>query len=97
MSPALIPTQKSPCEPSSSAQDGTMLSSSISSVTCDSPGPRGGAAANDLVGKSDVEVREAIGDKFAEAHLSLDHLHRSPRCAPGAWIIGRWMPSAHFT
>src|SRR6266700_3983281 len=37
MSPALIPTQKSPCEPSSSAQDGTMLSSSISSVTCDSP------------------------------------------------------------
>ena len=41
-----------------------MLSSSISSVTCDSPGPRGGAAANDLVGKSDVEVREAIGNKF---------------------------------
>src|SRR5436309_689805 len=39
MSPALIPTQKSPCEPSSSAQDGTMLSSSISSVTCDSPAP----------------------------------------------------------
>src|SRR5438067_7912940 len=41
MSPALIPTQKSPCEPSSSAQDGTMLSSSISSVTCDSPAHAG--------------------------------------------------------
>jgi hypothetical protein len=26
----------------------------------------GFAAANDLVGKSDVEVREAIGDKFPE-------------------------------
>src|SRR5438034_11396128 len=41
MSPALIPTQKSPCEPSSSAQDGTMLSCSISSVTCDSPAHKG--------------------------------------------------------
>jgi hypothetical protein len=26
----------------------------------------GFAAANDLVGKSDVEVREAIGDKFSK-------------------------------
>jgi len=29
----------------------------------------GFAAANDLVGKSDVEVREAIGDKFPKHHL----------------------------
>jgi len=28
------------------------------------PDLAGFAAANDLVGKSDVEVREAIGDKF---------------------------------
>ena len=42
----------------------------------------GFAAANDLVGKSDVEVREAIGDKFPKhiyhsialiAHRECDH------------------------
>jgi hypothetical protein len=30
----------------------------------------GFAAANDLVGKSDVEVREAIGDKFPKRDLT---------------------------
>ena len=34
----------------------------------------GFAAANDLVGKSDVEVREAIGDKFPK------HIHHSIVC-----------------
>jgi hypothetical protein len=43
----------------------------------------GFAAANDLVGKSDVEVRETIGEKVPEAHLPLDRLYRSPHCALG--------------
>jgi hypothetical protein len=34
----------------------------------------GFAAANDLVGKSDVEVREAIGDKFPK------HIYHSIIC-----------------
>ena len=34
----------------------------------------GFAAANDLVGKSDVEVREAIGDKFPK------HIYHSIVC-----------------
>ena len=34
----------------------------------------GFAAAHDLVGKSDVEVREAIGDKFPK------HIYHSIRC-----------------
>jgi hypothetical protein len=53
----------------------------------------GFAAANDLVGKSDVEVREDIGDKFPK------HIYHSIVCigAPsrtGSLITGRWMPSA---
>jgi hypothetical protein len=48
------------------------------------PDLAGFAAANDLVGKSDVEIREAIGEKVPEAHLPLDRLHRSPHCAPGS-------------
>jgi hypothetical protein len=44
------------------------------------PDLAGFAAANDLVGKSDVEVREAVGDKF---HLSLDRLHWYLGCASG--------------
>jgi hypothetical protein len=44
----------------------------------------GFAAANDLIGKSDAEIREAIGEKNSEAYLSLDRLHRSPRCISGA-------------
>jgi hypothetical protein len=37
------------------------------------PDVGGFAAANDLVGKSDVEVREAIGDKFPK------HIYHSTR------------------
>jgi hypothetical protein len=42
----------------------------------------GFAAANDLVGKSDVEVREAIGDKFPK------HIYHSIVCI-GALIAHR--------
>jgi len=42
----------------------------------------GFAAANDLVGKSDVEVREAIGDKFPK------HIYHSIVCI-GA-LIAHW-------
>ena len=42
----------------------------------------GFAAANDLVGKSDVEVREAIGDKFPK------HIYHSIICI-GALIAHR--------
>jgi hypothetical protein len=51
----------------------------------------GFAAAHDLVGKSDVEVREAIGEKF-QTYLSFDHLHRSPRRAPRARPLGGGRP-----
>src|SRR5262249_27754860 len=46
------------------------------------PGLRGFAAANDLVGKSEVEVREAIGDKFPK------HIYHSIVCI-GALIAHR--------
>jgi len=41
------------------------------------PDLSGFAAANDLVGKMDAEVREAIGDKFPKHIYPLDRLHRS--------------------
>jgi len=44
----------------------------------------GFAAAHDLVGKSDVEVREAIGDKFPK------HIYHSIVCI-GA-LIAHWEP-----
>jgi predicted PolB exonuclease-like 3'-5' exonuclease len=44
----------------------------------------GFAAANNLVGKSDVEVREAIGDKFPK------HIYHSIVCIGG--LIARWEP-----
>jgi hypothetical protein len=44
----------------------------------------GFAAANDLVGKSDVEVREAMGDKFPK------HIYHSIVCI-GA-LIAHWEP-----
>src|SRR5258708_40021991 len=44
----------------------------------------GFAAANDLVGKSDVEVREAIGEKFPK------HIYHSIVCI-GA-LIAHWEP-----
>jgi predicted PolB exonuclease-like 3'-5' exonuclease len=46
------------------------------------PDLSGFAAANDLVGKSDVEVREAIGDKFPK------HIYHSVVCI-GA-LIAHW-------
>jgi hypothetical protein len=46
------------------------------------PDLAGFAAANDLVGKSDVEVREAIGDKFPK------HIYHSIVCI-GALIAPR--------
>jgi hypothetical protein len=56
------------------------------------PSSPGFAAANDLVGKSDVEVREAIGDKFPK------HIYHSIVCI-GALIeslitgrLMRWAP-----
>ena len=56
----------------------------------------GFAAANDLVGKSDVEVREAIGDKFPK------HIYHSIVCIgassrTGSLITGQWTPSARRT
>jgi 3'-5' exonuclease len=49
----------------------------------------GFAAANDLVGKSDVEVREAIGDKFPK------HIYHAIVCIgaliahqePDSWVV----------
>jgi hypothetical protein len=46
------------------------------------PDLAGFAAANDLVGKSDVEVREAIGDKFPK------HIYHSIVCI-GALVAHR--------
>ena len=49
----------------------------------------GFAAANDLVGKSDVEVREALGDKFPK------HIYHSIVCIGALigglrlWTVGR--------
>jgi hypothetical protein len=36
----------------------------------------GFAAANDLVGKSDMEIREAIGDKFPKHIYRANGVHR---------------------
>jgi predicted PolB exonuclease-like 3'-5' exonuclease len=55
------------------------------------PDLSGFAAANDLLGKSDVEVREAIGDKFPK------HIYHSIVCI-GALVAhqenGRWTVDA---
>jgi hypothetical protein len=45
------------------------------------PDLRGFAAASGHAGKSDDEVRAELGDKFPQAHLSLDHLHRRAGCS----------------
>jgi hypothetical protein len=52
------------------------------------PDLAGFAAANDLVGKSDVEIREAIGDKFPK------HIYHSIVCI-GA-LLAHWEPD-HWT
>ena len=46
------------------------------------PDLAGFAAANDLVGKSDLEVREAIGDKFPK------HIYHSIVCIGAVDAIG---------
>jgi 3'-5' exonuclease len=57
------------------------------------PDLAGFAAANDLVGKSEAEVRE-VGDKFPK------HIYHSIVCIgarAGSSIIGRWTPWARPT
>jgi hypothetical protein len=50
------------------------------------PDLTGFAAANDLVGKSDVEVREAMGEKFPK------HIYHSIVCIGGPSLrTARWM------
>jgi hypothetical protein len=48
------------------------------------PDLTGFAAANDLVGKSDVEIREEV----PKTHLPLNRLHRRPHRTPGAGSLG---------
>ena len=45
------------------------------------PDLAGFAAANDLVGKSDVDVREAIGDKFPK------HIYHSIVCIGALMVV----------
>jgi 3'-5' exonuclease len=55
------------------------------------PDLRGFAAANDLVGKSDVEVREALGDKFPK------HIYHSIVCIGALiahWELDHWAVDA---
>jgi hypothetical protein len=52
------------------------------------PDLSGFAPANDLVGRSDVEVREAIGDKFPKHIYHSNRLHRSAHRALGARSLG---------
>jgi Predicted 3'-5' exonuclease related to the exonuclease domain of PolB len=55
------------------------------------PDLAGFAAANDLVGKSDVEVREAIGDKFPK------HIYHSIVCIGALiahWELDHWAVDA---
>jgi hypothetical protein len=64
--------------------DDTMQSSVIVWDLETVPDLGGFAAANDLVGKRDAEVREAIGDKFPK------HIYHSIVCI-GA-LIAHWEP-----
>jgi 3'-5' exonuclease len=55
------------------------------------PDLAGFAAANDLVGKSDVEVREALGDKFPK------HIYHSIVCIGALiahWEVDHWAVDA---
>jgi hypothetical protein len=53
------------------------------------PDLAGFAAVHGLVGKSGVEVREAIGDKFPSTSTTRSSAWvRSSRT--GSWITGRW-------
>ncbi len=52
------------------------------------PDLTGFAAANDLVGKSDVEVPRGDWRQVSEAHLPLDRVHRRSHRALGARSLG---------
>ena len=55
------------------------------------PDLAGFAAANDLVGKSDIEIREAIGDKFPK------HIYHSIVCIGALvahWELDHWAVDA---
>src|SRR5215510_9944507 len=55
------------------------------------PDLAGFAAANDLVGKSDVEIREALGDKFPK------HIYHSIVCIGALvahWEVDHWAVDA---
>jgi hypothetical protein len=56
----------------------------------------GFAAANDLIGKSDVEVREAIGDKFPK-HIYHSIVASVRSLRTGRPTTGRWTPSERPT
>jgi hypothetical protein len=56
----------------------------------------GFAAANDLVGKSDVEVREAIGDKFPK-HIYHSIVCRERSSRTVSPVTGRWTRWARRT
>jgi hypothetical protein len=48
----------------------------------------GFAAANDLVGRRDADVREALGNKFPQTHLPHHRLHRRAGCSPRERALG---------
>ena len=54
------------------------------------PDLRGFAAANDLIGKTDADIREASRQQVPKAHLPLDRVHRRDRRSPREPITGRW-------
>src|SRR5262245_23857556 len=63
-------------------------------ANCHRVGPRDFARPRRVrshVGKSDVEVREAIGDKFPK------HIYHSIACIGALLTTGQWTPSAHLT
>jgi hypothetical protein len=56
----------------------------------------GFAAANDLVGKSDINIREAIGEKLPK-HITTLLSASGLSLRTGRAITGRWVPSARLT
>ena len=43
------------------------------------PDLSGFAVANDLVGKTDAEIREVLGKQVSKAHVPLNSVHRCTR------------------
>ena len=52
------------------------------------PDLQGFAAANDLTGKTDAEIREAIGDKFPKHVYHSIVCYRGTRRTPRARLLG---------